>query len=134
VKDQDGNLLGYEQFYEFKKNLTAKDLKDQRNSGKVGGCIFHANPSSTRAIQIFALYRDREIEADGEDDTISKTTKGEEKEEISVAPRKQVMFYSKLLAMEEISSEVSDLSQEEEEGKPLNSNGDSIQEDTVTEE
>ena len=90
VKDQDGNLLGYDQFFDFKKSI--KD--DEENSAKVGACNFHVS-GSTQSIQIFALYRDMKKE----DSTDAKSdTKGE------VAPeeRTQKLFYSKSLSMETI--------------------------------
>jgi len=59
VKDQDGTLLGYEQFFDYKKSIKGNALSEEQRS-KVGACNFHVNPSTTKSIQIFALYRDQE--------------------------------------------------------------------------
>lgn len=108
VKDQDGTLLGYEQFFEFKKSLKGNNGTDHHvSTGKIGGCTFHANPVTTKSIQIFALYRDQESEASGDhdsDDDADLNRKGQDgpKETRADGSRKQGLFYSKLLAMEEI--------------------------------
>ena len=60
IKDQDGNLLGYDQFTEFKKSIGSKDENDDSqisNDSKVGQCNFHVSPDTTKTIQIFALYK-----------------------------------------------------------------------------
>lgn len=115
VKDQDGTLLGYEQFFDFKKQLNGKVAEDlDENIGKVGGCIFHANPATTKSIQIFALYRNRETgesDANSNDDVVvhdhasdtdSNRKSRDESKETRPAGGKQALFYSKLLTMEEI--------------------------------
>ena len=90
VKDQDGNLLGYDQFFDFKKSI--KD--DQENSAKVGECNFHVS-GSTQSIQIFALYRDMKKED-------STDAKPDDKDEVALEERTQKLFYSKNLSMETI--------------------------------
>jgi Cobalamin biosynthesis protein CobT (nicotinate-mononucleotide:5, 6-dimethylbenzimidazole phosphoribosyltransferase) len=116
VKDQDGTLLGYEQFFDFKKQLNGKVTEDlDDNIGKVGGCIFHANPATTKSIQIFALYRNRETtdesDANSNDDAVvhdhasdidSNRKSQDESKETRPVGGKQALFYSKLLTMEEI--------------------------------
>uniref|UniRef100_A0A7S3VE73 GCK domain-containing protein n=1 Tax=Chaetoceros debilis TaxID=122233 RepID=A0A7S3VE73_9STRA len=72
IKDQDGLLLGYDQFSYLKKNSGDENENDNDNDnddgdnsepqskgviGKVGECNFHVNPETTKSIQIFALYR-----------------------------------------------------------------------------
>lgn len=75
VKDQDGTLLGYEEFHDWKKarkgqeekssdekeNEDTKDKASQESNGvspaaTVGRCMFSMVPQKTTAIQIFALY------------------------------------------------------------------------------
>jgi hypothetical protein len=108
VKDQDGTLLGYEQFFEFKK--TMKDsASSEGQSSKVGACNFHVNPSTTKSIQIFALYREREEEAAIED--IKETNK---EEEAKPKERKQNLFYSALVDMDQVPVQVKETPAAEE--------------------
>jgi hypothetical protein len=57
VKDQDDKLLGYEQFFDFKKSIKSGEYKDGSLKKKVGSCNFHVSPETTKAIRIYALYR-----------------------------------------------------------------------------
>jgi hypothetical protein len=108
VKDQDGTLLGYEQFFDFKK--TMKDsASSEGQSSKVGACNFHVNPSTTKSIQIFALYREREEEAAIED--IKETNK---EEEAKPKERKQNLFYSALVDMDQVPVQVKETPAAEE--------------------
>lgn len=108
VKDQDGNLLGYEQFYDFKKSLNGNQDPDENNAGKVGGCIFHASPETTKSIQIFALYRNHNDESQRESDArvnhqvLKENIDDKDQMEECISKRKQTLFYSELLPMEEI--------------------------------
>ncbi len=96
VRDQDGNLLGYEQFFDFKKSIkgaSSDDSNEKEGYAKecsdngdiettndpaqsaaaasryatIGVCNFHVNPKSTKSIQIFALYRDQIVEETSQD-------------------------------------------------------------------
>jgi hypothetical protein len=108
VKDQDGTLLGYEQFFDFKK--TMKDsASSEGQSSKVGACNFHVNPSTTKSIQIFALYRERKEEAAIED--IDETNK---EEEAKPKERKQNLFYSALVDMDRVPVQVKETPAAEE--------------------
>lgn len=95
VKDQDGTLLGYEQFFDFKKSIKGNALGEQ--SSKVGACNFHVNPSTTKSIQIFALYRDQE-----ELSIIEEDTKSPNAEIAKPKERKQALFYSNLVDMKNV--------------------------------
>lgn len=110
IKDQDGLLLGYDQFSHLKKNSGDEDDKREKNGnattskkesvepqsksliGKVGECNFHVNPQTTKYIQIFALYR-----SPLEDSDITNS-----KAPAEASPSNKVMFYSSLIPMEKV--------------------------------
>ncbi|GFH53085.1 hypothetical protein CTEN210_09561 [Chaetoceros tenuissimus] len=116
VKDQDGNLLGYDQFFDFKKSI--KD--DKENSAKVGVCNFHVS-GSTQSIQIFALYRDMKKED-------STDAKSDDKDKVAPEERAQKLFYSKSLSMETIPVQ---MKEEEDDSSKASEN---IQTDSSTNE
>ena len=64
VKDQDDKLLGYDQFFNFKKSIKSGEDEDDSLKKKVGACNFHVNPDTTKSIRIYALYRTSEESTD----------------------------------------------------------------------
>lgn len=105
IKDQDGKLLGYDQFSEFKKSIDAGSNSDDSNSAqKVAQCNFHVSPESTKAIQIFALYKG----TDDQDDNKSETKKEPESStntSTTVQKQPQQMLYvSSLVQLSELSN------------------------------
>jgi hypothetical protein len=108
VKDQDGTLLGYEQFFDFKKSIKG-NASGEEQSSKVGACNFHVNPSTTKSIQIFALYRDQEEQSVIEDDAKSPNA-----EEGKPKERKQALFYSNLVDMKNVPVQAKEVPKPEE--------------------
>ncbi len=103
VKDQDGTLLGYDQFSDFKKSVKemrkndVKETEKKKLTDKVGTCNFHVNPNTTKSIQIFALYRDKEevpVEKTNNEHINEKEGDDEKK--------RRTLFYSPLISMNDV--------------------------------
>ena len=97
VKDQDGKMLGYDQFTDFKKELLESDEKesDKKSTPTIGQCAFHISPENTKSIQIYALYRSKE---DKEDDN----QKGDENNADDAKSIEQTLYYSSAVLMDDI--------------------------------
>uniref|UniRef100_A0A7S2EX19 GCK domain-containing protein n=1 Tax=Ditylum brightwellii TaxID=49249 RepID=A0A7S2EX19_9STRA len=92
VRDQDGRLLGFDQFSKEKTASAAVEKEDgeeveNNNSsdgdvnvedekddggGKTGNCMFHIKPGETASIKLFAIYRESGNK-DKEDEDMSST-------------------------------------------------------------
>lgn len=110
VRDQNGTVLGYEQFFDFKKRI--KDNQEiDRESGAVGICNFHVNPNSTLSLQIFALYR----EEDKKDTTKVENAvakNGDNDGDHSLPEPKETLFFSKVISMDDVPIQIKEPSTE----------------------
>ncbi len=105
IKDQDGKLLGYDQFSEFKKSIDAEGNSDDSNSAqKVAQCNFHVSPESTKAIQIFALYKGTDEKEDNKSETQKEP---ESRTNTTTTVQKQppqTLYISSLVQLSELSN------------------------------
>jgi hypothetical protein len=100
IRDQDGKLLGYNQFHSLKKEL--EEAEEKRDTRRVGSCDFHVNPETTKGIQVFALYHGQDFDADKS----SERESDEEKSQV-LESSKQTLYRSSLIAMEEMTRPIS---------------------------
>jgi hypothetical protein len=121
VKDQDDKLLGYDQFFDFKKSIKSGEDKDGSLKKKVGACNFHVDPVTTKAIRIYALYRTNEENTD--DTTVDNTSLDQD----SPTRKKEVqtLYYSTPIGIDTIpvqekhEAEESQSSNEDEDSSPV---------------
>ena len=110
VKDQDGNLLGYDQFTDFKKSLISKEESgsdsDSNPTQKVAQCNFHVNPDTTKGIQIFALYKmledDEEAVVKEDTNIMSQTNSNETDSDFEKDKQKQTLYVSSLVLLNDL--------------------------------
>ena len=110
VKDQDGNLLGYDQFTDFKKSLISKEESssesDSNPAQKVAQCNFHVNPDTTKGIQIFALYKmledDEEAAVNEDTNIMSQSNSNETDSDFEKDKQKQTLYVSSLVLLNDL--------------------------------
>lgn len=132
VRDQEGNVLGFDQFVNFKKerrelferkiqNENLKLGKDESNNEKenverndnirnkkrgdnVGKFTFYIRPDCTKTIQVFVLYKDYSLrDTDGIVEENAITNNGDENDkEVSNITSNGLLYYSRAISLEEI--------------------------------
>lgn len=98
IRDQDGKMLGYNEFSPLKKEL--KEGKAEGDKPSVGTFTFHVNPDTTKGIRVFALYKNQEDVGSIE----SKDSSEVENSEGGNASRvglKQTLYQSAIFSMED---------------------------------